>query len=556
MNRRSLIILFLSLFMAGLVAACGEAAPAPTATPGAFPLLGTELLAAPAVQIVCDTGPDAQFNCTRAADGARLTVTANASTYARWSLNFGAATASLTGDETLALRVRSAGALMPNLYLVEQGGERVAAPLSRYGLSDGWSTLHIPLREMKKGSGAWPDFAAIREIQVVFEWVDQAGVFEIASAAFLPAWEEPVTVAATADELAAALRLPSGFAATAIADDLREMTQIEFTPAGDMLVITQSGRVWRYRDANGDGRYDRRRLYDSGYVELVGLLYDPQDDAIWLGGRGQLYRTLDSNGDGAADVRELRLDGLPWGRHQNNGLAWNPDPDPFTGEPGGTWLYFGLGSTEDLKVGGELNATVLRFPRDGQGQAALEVVSRGNRNAYDVTFAPVPVDLAVPDGATAWQLFASENGPDFNDAPDEVNHIRWGLDYGFPAHFGMADDPAADQAYNSPVYPVTPHASADGLAYISNPAWPAEYRTLYVSLFGEVFSSQPVGHIVERVALSAVTTDAGVTFRGEPAEFVGGLDRPLPLAVGPDGNLIVGDYATGVVYRIHYAEGQ
>jgi glucose/arabinose dehydrogenase len=207
-----------------------------------------------------------------------------------------------------------------------------------------------------------------------------------------------------------------------------------------------------------------------------------------------------------------------------------------------------------LEVGGDLNATVLRFPRSGQGQGDLEVVSRGNRNAYDVLFAPTPVDLAAPDGPTAWQLFASENGPDFNDAPDEVNHIRWGLDYGFPAQFGMVEDAAAEGVpYSSPVYPVTPHASANGLAYISNPAWPAAYRTLYVTLFGEVFSSQPVGHIVERIALTTTVAADGVTYRGEPSEFIGGLDRPLPLVTAPDGNLLVGDYATGVIYRIGYA---
>ena len=213
--------------------------------------------------------------------------------------------------------------------------------------------------------------------------------------------------------------------------------------------------------------------------------------------------------------------------------------------------------SEDLEVGGDLNATVLRFPRDGKGQEDLEVVSRGNRNAYDVVFAPVPVDLAAPDGATAWQLFASENGPDFNDAPDEVNHVRWGLDFGFPDQFGMVTDPAAEgKPYSSPVYPALAHTSADGIAYISNPAWPLEYRTLYVTLFGEVFSPLPVGHIVERVALTAVEADGGVTYRGEPSEFVGGMDRPLPLVAAPDGNLVVGDYATGLIYRISYAGGE
>ena len=290
---------------------------------------------------------------------------------------------------------------------------------------------------------------------------------------------------------------------------------------------------------------------------MVGLLIPGGVGGVGVGGRGQLYRTQDADGDGTADVRDLRLDGLPWGRHQNNGLEWNPDPDPFTGEPGGSWIYFGLGSVDDLVVGGDFNATVLRFPRDGQGQGNLEVVSRGNRNAYDVVWAPVPVDLVDVDGPSAWQLFAGENGPDFNDAPDEMNHILWQRHYGFPQQFGPVEPPSADgDPYTGPVYPVTPHASADGVAYITNPAWPAEYRTLYVALFGEVFHPTPVGHTVERVTLREETLpDGALTYRGEPSDFVTGLDRPLPLAVSPEGDLVVGDYATGVVYAVRYVGG-
>src|SRR5690606_20562809 len=129
-----------------------------------------------------------------------------------------------------------------------------------------------------------------------------------------------------------------------------------------------------------------------------------------------------------------------------------------------------------------------------------------------------PLHMDEPDGPRAWQLFASENGPDFNDAPDEVNHIRWGHHYGFPEQFGpIAEDAIEGEPYSGPVYPATAHASANGLAYIDNPGWPTEYRTLYVSLFGEVFNPVPVGHIVERVTLRSVTLPNGdLTYRGEP----------------------------------------
>jgi glucose/arabinose dehydrogenase len=361
-------------------------------------------------------------------------------------------------------------------------------------------------------------------------------------------------VSEEAVNLAGGLEVPDGFSVTPVAENLPQVTQIDFTTAGDMLVSLQGGRIWRYRDTNGDGRYDERVLFATGFDEVVGLLYDPADDGVWVGGRGKLLHLLDSDGNGAADSRSLRVEGIAWGRHQNNGMAWNPDPDPFSGELGGTWLYFGLGSTDDLEVGDEINATILRFPRTGQSAAELETVSLGNRNAYDVLWANLPVDLNEADGTRVWQLFASENGPDFNDAPDEVNHIRWGHHYGFPDQFGpLAGDEVEGDPYSGPVYPATAHASANGLAYIDHPEWPAEYRTIYVALFGEVFNPVPVGHLVERVTLRSETLPNGeLTYRGDPSPFITGLDRPLPLVTTPDGNMMVGDYATGVLYKIAY----
>jgi glucose/arabinose dehydrogenase len=516
-------------------------------------LVGSELLGAAGAQATCDHPPEAEFTCANPAGEARMEVNVSTATYARWSLRWGAAATPLTGAETLVMQAQRTGNLAPNLYLVEQGGRRIYVSLERYGLGDAMSELFVPLAEIKDEAGAAPDFGAVTEIQIVFEWADMTGTLALESLRFAPVWEQPLALPEEASALAAGLTLPPGFVVEPAAAELREMTQIQFAGDGSMLVSQQLGRVWRLRDDDHDGRYDRRSLYIAGFTEIVGLLYDPQDGAVWIGGRGQLYRTLDSNGDGAADVRELRIDGLPWGRHQNNGLAWNPAPDPFTGEPGGHWLYFGLGSVDDLVVGGPLNAAILRFPRTGQDASALEVVSQGNRNAYALVWAPVPVDLQSPEGDTQWQLFASENGPDFNDAPDEINHIRRQHHYGFPEQFGSVAAGETDgEPYSGPVYPVAAHASADGLVYVTNPDWPAEYRTLYVSLFGEVFSPVRVGHTVERVTLAQESTATGPTYRGTPSDFIVGLDRPLPLAIDPDGNLIVGDYATGVVYRVKY----
>jgi len=524
-----------------------------TIQPPITSLIDSELLGAPGAAIICDQPPEAQLTCATGGTKPVLTVKINAGTYARWSLRFDAIETPLTGDETLLIKAHHRGNLTPNLYLVERSGRRVAVSLARYGLQEGDNTLAIPLREIRDEENEWPTFADVREIQLVFEWADMAGELALRSVQFHSVWQEPLQLAARSKEVTKKLEPVAGFAIAPIADQLPAVTQLSFDQKGDLWASLQNGRIWHYRDRTGDGVYDERLLYATGFAEIVGLLIDPADGAVWVGGRGQLYRTADQDGNGVADLRELRIDDLPWGRHQNNGLAWAPDPDPFTGESGAHWFYFGLGSTDDLVVGGDLNATVLRFPRNGSSQRDLEVVSRGNRNAYAVLWAPVPVDLTQPDGATTWQLFASENGPDFNDAPDEVNHIRWQHHYGFPEQFGpVAADAVDGEPYSGPVYPVTAHASADGLAYVTNPAWPPAYRTLYVSLFGEVFSSKPVGHVIERVTLTPVETATGTTYRGEPSPFIIGLDRPLPLAIAPDANLVVGDYATGVIYKVRY----
>ena len=526
---------------------------APTSTPFAITLIDSELLGAPGLNASCDHPEGVQFTCTDVSGNPQFDLQVNAGAYARWTLLFDPVAQPLTGDETLYLAGQQTGALSPNLYLVERNGRRTVVSLALFGWQDGDNQLHLPLREIRDKEGAWPNFAEVNGIELVFEWTDMAGTLTLQSLQFLSVWQESVQLTAQSHDRAAALTLTEGFTATALVDQLIEVTQLAFDKEQDLWVSLRPGRIWRYRDTDSDGMYDERLLYGAGFEEVVGLLPDPVDGAIWVGGRGNLYRLLDADGNGVADVRDVRLAGMPWGRHQNNGLTWNPDPDPFTGETGTHWLYFGLGSTDDLEVGGDLNATVLRFPREGSGLADLETVSRGNRNPYMVIWAPVPVDLMQPDGPTAWQLFASENGPDFNNAPDEVNHIRWQQDYGFPDQFGSVADGASDgNPYSGPIYPVTPHASASGLAYVTNPAWPAAYRTLYVSLFGEVFSQEVVGHIVERVTLTQVETATGPTYRGEPTTFIAGLERLLPMTIAPDGNLVVGDYSTGVVYKVQY----
>ena len=541
-----------------------------------FDLVDSELLGASGFSIECDHPEDASLTCEWNNDKPNITpkldVDIHAGTYARFSISWDQASEKiseellndallddaiyeddmLSGHETFTLRATRFGTLTPNLYLIDDSDQRIPVRLASAGLQEGTHEIHIPLAEIRDDDGNKPDFSTVREIQIVFEWADMEGSLELESVRFDSAWREQIEAAPA--ESAAELSVADGFLITPLVADLQQLTQIAHDADGNMFVSLQNGRVWHYTDNDGDRLYDQRHLYASGLTEIVGLLYDPVDRAVWVGGRGKLYHLADTDADGVADLYTLRVNDLPWGRHQNNGLVWNPDPDPFTGESEQKWIYFGLGSTGDLDIGGELNATILRFPREGSGQESLEIVSRGNRNPYELAWGQVGESS---DGMEpTWQLFASENGPDFNDAPDEVNHIRWQHHYGFPEKFGTSFDEPATKIeglpYSGSLYNVTPHASASGLTYIQNPAWPAAYRTLYVGLFGQVFSEKIVGHTVDRIVLTEVDSPTGVTYRGEPETFVVGLDRPLPLTVDPNGDMLIGDYSIGVIYRVSY----
>jgi hypothetical protein len=54
---------------------------------------------------------------------------------------------------------------------------------------------------------------------------------------------------------------------------------------------------------------------------------------------------------------------------------------------------------------------------------------------------------------------------------------------------------------------------------------------------------------VLRIALSK----DGSTYTGTVSPFLGGLKNPVPVGVNPDGAIVVGDWGTGIIYRISTA---
>lgn len=58
----------------------------------------------------------------------------------------------------------------------------------------------------------------------------------------------------------------------------------------------------------------------------------------------------------------------------------------------------------------------------------------------------------------------------------------------------------------------------------------------------------PLGK-VQRVAL----TTTGDTYTATVSPFLPGLKQPVPVIAGPDGEVLVGDWSTGTIYRVSSA---
>jgi glucose/arabinose dehydrogenase len=173
------------------------------------------------------------------------------------------------------------------------------------------------------------------------------------------------------------------------------------------------------------------------------------------------------------------LSGIPLGVHHDGGrLAFGPDGMLYagTGESGDTALAQDKGS-----LGGKiLRMTPAGRPAPGNPFPGSVVWTYGHRNVQGLAFDP------------AGRLWASEFG---DHTADELNLIRKGRDYGWPATQGHTDD----RRYTSPVAQWgTEEDSPSGIAYAAGSIWMAALqgeRLWRIPLAGTHTAGAPQGFL-------------------------------------------------------------
>ena len=343
-----------------------------------------------------------------------------------------------------------------------------------------------------------------------------------------PVPTSPPTIPASTVELGGAELLP-GFSISRFADVSRPAA-FAFDQQGRLYVTSaDTSTVYLLQDIDQDGRADSKTVFAAGYYMPLGITVHPATGAVYVSHQGGITVLADTDSDGKADTNRVLVNNLPTERHQNDNLKFGPDG----------WLYMGLGSTCDACVEYDpRSASILRFNID-TGES--EIFATGLRNPYDLAFHPI-----------TGELFATDNGRDDLglDLPsEELNRIVPGGNYGFPNCWNEQNQPGCAGSIAAVAF-FESHSSADGLDFYKGERFPEEFRgNAFVSIFGSWLKPN-VQTGIKRVIL----TPENGTYTGDVSWFVRFPEgvMPLPLLVGPDGALYVGDYINDVIYRISY----
>ena len=339
--------------------------------------------------------------------------------------------------------------------------------------------------------------------------------------------EPSATIPVSTVELEGA-EVPQGFSLIKFAD-LYRPTGFDFDLQGRLYVTSQDGNVYILEDEDRDGRADSRLTFASGYYFPLGVAVHAPSGDVYVSYQGAITVLKDTNGDGRSDEERMLVDDLPFDKHQNDNLEFGPDG----------WLYIGVGSTCDACDDPDpRSASILRF---NVATSESEIFATGMRNPFDFAFHPETGDL-----------FATDNGRDdlgMESPFEELNHILQGADYGYPNCWNEQDQPGCETT-TPPIAVFESHSSANSVDIYNGEGFPPEFRgNAFISIFGSWLKAD-VQTGIQRVVL----TPADESYTAEATWFIrfpAGV-MPLPLLIGPDDAMYVGDYVNDAIYRISY----
>ena len=323
---------------------------------------------------------------------------------------------------------------------------------------------------------------------------------------------------------------------------------------GDSVVIVQ--------DADGDGRADHTKEFATGFNAIQGLAWHGRD--LWIANAPDLTVVRDLDGDDEADEYVKVYTDLGNLEHGLHGLNWAPDGKLYMSKGNSKGLnqpgryapkafrdLWGLKAPADVPdipaavTSGKndyrhayhdptddwgLDGGVLRCDDGGKN---LEIVARGFRNPWDITF----------DSGFNW--IGTDNDQTRGDRvfmPFFGAHFGW--NHPWSSHWG-GESHAPTAPVSGPLF----EGSGTGTVFCQSPQFPPEYRGAFLVN----------DWLLKATYLWRPQWD-GAMLRPEGGGFTpfieGGssLFRPTDLEFGPDGALWVLGWSSG--YGAEWKDGQ
>ncbi len=319
--------------------------------------------------------------------------------------------------------------------------------------------------------------------------------------------------------------------------------------------------VW-VLDTDGDGKADQTKVFATGFNAIQGLAWRGGD--LWVANAPDLTLVRDLDGDDEADEYVRLYTDLGNLEHGLHGLNWAPDgklymskgnskglsqpgriaPKAFrdlwgvTAPPGSpdypAARTFAKGHYEknyhDPEDDWGREGGVLRCDPDGRN---LEIVSRGSRNPWDITF------------DTGFHWLGTDNDQTTGDRvfmPFPRAHFGW--NHPWSAHWGT--EPHAPSApVSGPLF----EGSGTGIVFGDSAAFPASHRGVFF-----------INDWLRKTTFVWRPRWEGALMRpdgGDWKPFIEGgrgLFRPTDLEFGPDGALWMLGWGRG--YGAEYRDGQ
>ncbi len=353
---------------------------------------------------------------------------------------------------------------------------------------------------------------------------------------------------------------PAGFKVQLYASGFENPRLIRTAPNGDVfLADSAAGEVKVLRGVDGTGKAQQVETFATGLKQPFGIAFYPlgaNPEWVYVANTDSVVRFPYRNGDLKARAKEqVIVPDLPGGGRLRGGGHWTRDV-AFSLDGKKMFVSVGSHSNNDDTDNNPVEfqrADILEFNPDGSGR---RVYAWGIRNAVGIAVNPKTGEL--------WCSVNERDDLGDDIPPDYITHVQDGGFYGWPWwYMGPNQDPRHKGKHPelkdkviTPDVLIQPHNASLEMVFYEGNQFPAEYRgDIFAAEHGSWNKAKRTGYEVIRVPLHQKGHATG-----EYEDFLTGFTtadgkvwgRPVGVAVGRDGALLVSDDGSKSVWRVTY----